>query len=87
MGTAELYRVEEGIEPILDSLAVDLEYLGCPSYMALFVQLLPGVFLEEPLRQRIQQYCAMACPPIVSRTDILHVSIIYPHFEHRFRAP
>jgi acetoacetyl-CoA synthetase len=55
MGTAELYRVAEGIEEVLDSLVVDLEYLGRPSYMALFVQLRPGLALDEALRQRIRQ--------------------------------
>jgi acetoacetyl-CoA synthetase len=55
MGTAELYRVVEGIEEVLDSLVVDLEYLGRPSYMALFVQLRAGLSLDEPLRQRIRQ--------------------------------
>jgi acetoacetyl-CoA synthetase len=55
MGTAELYRVVEGIEEVLDSLVVDLEYLGRPSYMGLFVQLRPGAVLDEPLRQRIRQ--------------------------------
>lgn len=55
MGTAELYRVVEGMDEVLDSLVVDLEYLGRPSYMALFVQLRPGATLDEPLRQRIRQ--------------------------------
>ena len=55
MGTAELYRVVEGVEEVLDSLVVDLEFLGRPSYMALFVQLRPGLSLDEPLRQRVRQ--------------------------------
>src|SRR5436190_15769219 len=37
MGTAEIYRVVEEFPEIADSLVVDLEYLGRPSYMALFV--------------------------------------------------
>ncbi|MDD0813265.1 acetoacetate--CoA ligase [Curvibacter sp. HBC28] len=55
MGTAELYRVVEQLEEVADSLVVDLEYLGQPSWMALFVQLRPGLTLDEPLRQRIRQ--------------------------------
>ncbi|MFL6654486.1 MAG: acetoacetate--CoA ligase [Sulfurifustis sp.] len=39
MGTAELYRVVEAFPEIADSLVVDLEYLGRPSFMALFVVL------------------------------------------------
>ncbi|MDO8768096.1 MAG: acetoacetate--CoA ligase [Burkholderiaceae bacterium] len=55
MGTAELYRVVEQIDEVLESLVVDLEYLGRPSFMALFVQLRDGVPLDEKLRQGIRQ--------------------------------
>lgn len=55
MGTAELYRVVEALDEVLDSLVVDLEYLGRESYMALFVQLRPGTRLDEALDQRIRQ--------------------------------
>jgi acetoacetyl-CoA synthetase len=37
MGTSELYRVVEQFDAVADSLAVDLEYLGKPSFLALFV--------------------------------------------------
>lgn len=37
MGTSELYRVVESFDEIADSLVIDLEYLGRPSWMALFV--------------------------------------------------
>jgi len=37
MGTSEIYRVVEAIPEVLDSLAVDLEYLGKASFMVLFV--------------------------------------------------
>ena len=37
MGTSELYRVVEGFEEVLDSLVIDLEYLGRPSELLLFV--------------------------------------------------
>ncbi|MEZ5661238.1 MAG: acetoacetate--CoA ligase [Burkholderiaceae bacterium] len=39
MGTAELYRVVEGFDEILDSLVIDLEYLGKASRLLLFVVL------------------------------------------------
>ncbi|MFP5405457.1 MAG: acetoacetate--CoA ligase [Gammaproteobacteria bacterium] len=39
MGTSELYRVVEEFDEIVDSLAVDLEYLGRQSFLALFVVL------------------------------------------------
>lgn len=37
MGSSELYRVIESFDWVLDSLVVDLEYLGKPSEMCLFV--------------------------------------------------
>ncbi|MFN7287640.1 MAG: AMP-binding enzyme, partial [Burkholderiales bacterium] len=37
MGTSELYRVVEAFDEVADSLVIDLEYLGRPSWMALFV--------------------------------------------------
>ena len=55
MGTAELYRVVEALSEVEESLVVDLEYLGRPSYMGLFVQLRPGLELDDALRQRIRQ--------------------------------
>jgi acetoacetyl-CoA synthetase len=39
MGTSELYRVVEDFDAVLDSLVIDLEYLGRESWMALFVVL------------------------------------------------
>jgi acetoacetyl-CoA synthetase len=53
MGTAELYRAVEALPEVLDSLVVDLEYLGRESYMPLFVVLRAGVVLNDELRQRI----------------------------------
>ena len=39
MGTSEIYRVVESFPDVADSLLVDLEYQGKPSYLALFVVL------------------------------------------------
>jgi acetoacetyl-CoA synthetase len=50
MGTSEIYRVVEAFPEILDSLVIDLEYLGRPSYMALFVVLRDGSFIADPQR-------------------------------------
>jgi acetoacetyl-CoA synthetase len=54
MGTAEIYRAVEGCPEVTDSLVVDLEYLGRPSHLALFVVLRPGVVLDEALKARIK---------------------------------
>lgn len=53
MGTSEIYRVVENMPEIVDSLVVDLEYLGRESYMPLFVVLREGIALDESLRRRI----------------------------------
>ncbi|WP_017523571.1 acetoacetate--CoA ligase [Pusillimonas noertemannii] len=55
MGTAEIYRVVEELPEIRDSMVVDLEYLGRPSYMPLFVVLAQGVELDETLIARIKE--------------------------------
>ncbi len=53
MGTSELYRVVEEFDEVLDSLVVDLEYLGRESYMPLFVVLSEGLALDASLTQRL----------------------------------
>lgn len=54
IGTAEIYRVVEALPEVLDSLVVDLEYLGRPSFMPLFVVLQPGAVLDDALVRRIE---------------------------------
>lgn len=54
MGTAELYRAVEALPDVMDSLVVDLEYLGRESWMPLFVVLREGQVLDEALRQRLR---------------------------------
>ena len=54
MGTAELYRVVESFDEVLDSMVVDLEYLGRESYMPLFVVLRPGLQLDAVLAEKIR---------------------------------
>ncbi|HEY3048748.1 MAG TPA: acetoacetate--CoA ligase, partial [Polaromonas sp.] len=47
MGTSELYSAIEALPEVLDSMVVDLEYLGRESYMPLFVVLREGVVLDD----------------------------------------
>ncbi|RZT41376.1 acetoacetate--CoA ligase [Cupriavidus agavae] len=54
MGTSELYRVVEELPEVLDSMVVDLEYLGRESYMPLFVVLRDGQALDEGLRDAMR---------------------------------
>jgi len=55
MGTAEIYRAVEDVPEVLDSLVVDLEYLGRESFMPLFVVLAPGIALDDALKGRIKE--------------------------------
>lgn len=54
MGTAELYRAVEAQPEVLDSLVVDLEYLGRESWMPLFVVLREGLVLDDALEARLK---------------------------------
>jgi acetoacetyl-CoA synthetase len=63
MGTAELYRAVESLPEVLDSLVVDLEYLGRESFMPLFVVLREGLVLDEPLRTRLRALIREALSP------------------------
>jgi acetoacetyl-CoA synthetase len=53
MGTSELYRVVESFDEVADSLVIDLEYLGRPSFMALFVVPRTPQQFTEALKQRL----------------------------------
>jgi len=55
MGTAELYRAVEALPEVLDSLVVDLEYLGRESWMPLFVVLRDGLTLDAALQARLRE--------------------------------
>ena len=48
---------------VLDSMVVDLEYLGRESWMPLFVVLRPGTALDDALRQKINSAIKTALSP------------------------
>jgi acetoacetyl-CoA synthetase len=54
LGSAEIYRAVESLEGVADSLVVDLEYLGRPSELILFVVPAPGVAFDEGLAGQIK---------------------------------
>ena len=54
MGSVEIYSVVEALPEVLDSLVVDLEFLGQEPHMALFVVLQPGHRLDDALRSAIE---------------------------------
>lgn len=53
MGTSELYSAIEALPEVVDSMVVDLEYLGRESYMPLFVVLREGLALDGLMQTRI----------------------------------
>ena len=63
LGTSELYSAVEALPEVADSLVVDLEYLGRPSYMPLFVVLREGAQLDEALQGRIVASIRQALSP------------------------
>ncbi|MEY2952493.1 MAG: hypothetical protein RLZZ401_580, partial [Pseudomonadota bacterium] len=73
MGTSELYSAIEALPEVLDSLVVDLEYLGRESYMPLFVVLREGVALDRALRARLNDAIKTALSPRFVPNDIFAV--------------
>jgi acetoacetyl-CoA synthetase len=73
MGTSELYSAVEALPEVLDSMVVDLEFLGRESYMPLFVVLRPGLALDAPLRAKIAGAIRTALSPRFVPDDILQV--------------
>lgn len=55
MGTSEIYAAVEALPEVLDSMVIDLEYLGRESRMILFVVLRPGHSLDEAMQARINE--------------------------------
>ena len=74
MGTSELYRAVEALPEVLDSLVVDLEYLGRESYMPLFVVLRPGLQLDDTLREKLHQAIRTTLSPRFLPNEILQVA-------------
>lgn len=74
MGTSEIYSAVESLPEVLDSLVVDLEYLGRESYMPLFVALREGAVLDDALRARINAAIRTALSPRFVPDDILQVA-------------
>ncbi len=76
MGTAELYRAVEAQPEVLDSLVVDLEYLGRESWMPLFVVLREGLTLDEALTARLKAACRQALSPRHVPDEVFQVSAV-----------
>lgn len=73
MGTSEIYSAVEALPEVIDSMVVDLEYLGRESYMPLFVVLRPGVALDDAVRARIEGTIKTSLSPRFLPNDIFEV--------------
>lgn len=73
MGTSELYSAVEALSEVLDSMVVDLEYLGRESYMPLFVVLRSGITLDDALKAKLAGAIRTALSPRFVPDEILQV--------------
>ena len=76
MGTSELYSAVEALPEVMDSMVVDLEYLGKESYMPLFVVLRPGTVLDDALKAKLNNAIKVALSPRFIPNDIFQVAEI-----------
>ena len=76
MGTSEIYSAVEALPEVLDSMVVDLEYLGRESYMPLFVVLRPGVALDDAMKKKIDDAIKTSLSPRFLPNDIFQVAEI-----------
>jgi acetoacetyl-CoA synthetase len=76
MGTSELYRAIEALPEVVDSLVVDLEYLGKESYMPLFVVLREGQVLDDALTKRLKDTIKSALSARHVPNDVFQVASI-----------
>jgi acetoacetyl-CoA synthetase len=71
-----LYSAIETLPQVLDSLVVDLEYLGRESYMPLFVVLREGLVLDDTLREQLNAAIRTALSPRFLPNAIFQVAEI-----------
>ena len=76
MGTSELYSAVEALPEVLDSMVVDLEYLGRESYMPLFVVLREGVTLDAAMHAKLVEAIKTALSPRFVPNEIFQVAEI-----------
>ena len=76
MGTSELYSAVEALDTVLDSLVVDLEYLGRPSCMLLFVVLKSGLLLDAEVKAQLGHAIKTALSPRFMPDEIFQVAEI-----------
>ena len=73
MGTSELYSAIEALPEVLDSMVIDLEYLGRESYMPLFIVLREGTALDAAMKAKLNNAIKTALSPRFVPNDIFAV--------------
>jgi len=76
MGTSEIYSAVESLPEVLDSLVLDLEYLGRPSRLKLFVSLRADCTLDASITNRIQTAIRSRLSPRFLPDDIIQAPAI-----------
>ena len=76
MGTSELYSAVEALPEVVDSMVVDLEYLGRESYMPLFVVLRQGLSLNDAIKASLNNAIKTALSPRFIPNEIFQVAEI-----------
>ena len=76
MGTSELYSAVEALPEVMDSMVVDLEYLGRESYMPLFVVLREGLVLDDAMKAKLNDAIRTALSPRFVPNEIFQVAQI-----------
>jgi acetoacetyl-CoA synthetase len=74
LGSSEIYRAVEGLDTVMDSLVIDLEFLGRDSFMPLFVVLKDGLILDDALRERIRDAIRQAVSARFLPDDIVQIA-------------
>lgn len=73
LGSSEIYQAVEGLSAVMDSLVVDLEFLGRESFMPLFVVLAEGKELNDALRDRINSVIRDQVSPRFVPSEIVRI--------------
>lgn len=74
MGSSEIYRAVEGLSDVMDSLVVDLEFLGRDSFMPLFVVPAQGVAVDDALRKKINDAISAGVSPRFLPSEIVEIA-------------
>ena len=76
LGSSEIYQAVEGLDAIMDSLVVDLEFLGRDSFMPLFVVLRDGLKLDDRMKSQINKAIKIGVSARFQPNEIIQVSEI-----------